>query len=203
MKDINTMRFCGDVCTRSFDIVFAISALAILAIPLLLTAAAVKLTSRGPVLYTQMRTGLHGELFKIYKFRSIKLDSCRDDIQINRSEDSKTLVGKFIRKYSIDEMPQFFNVLIGDMSVVGPRPHPIPLDAKFSEAVGIEKRYAVKPGITGLAQINKCRGETRTMDEFQRRVKYDVEYIENKSIAADVTIIALTLSNVFTSNTGS
>ena len=182
---------------RIFDILF--STLIIIGILSWLTpimAIIIKLDSKGPVFFLQKRNGLNYKVFNCYKFRSMELNAHKD-IDLALINDLKiTKVGRFIRKTSIDEIPQFFNVLWGDMSVVGPRPHPISHNDKY--ALMTDKfmvRHFVKPGITGLAQTKGCRGEVETEEDIKNRVKYDVFYMENWSILLDIKIIFNTIYN--------
>jgi Undecaprenyl-phosphate glucose phosphotransferase len=179
-----------------FDRIFAL--LAILAVsPLLLViACAVKLSSPGPVLFRQRRMGGNGRVFNIYKFRSMYLHAEADGVvmQATRGDARVTRVGTFLRRTSLDELPQFFNVLRGEMSVVGPRPHALEHDELYQNVVdGYIHRYLVKPGITGWAQVNGFRGETDSIVKMQRRVEFDLYYLCNWSFALDMRIVALTV----------
>jgi putative colanic acid biosynthesis UDP-glucose lipid carrier transferase len=153
----------------------------------------IKLSSPGPVFFIQERTGLKGKKFKCYKFRSMKCNDEANTKQATKDDPRTTRIGRFIRRTSIDELPQFINVLKGDMSIVGPRPHPIPLHEKYYK--NIKKymvRHFVKPGITGLAQITGSRGETKEAGEMESRIKKDIWYIENWSVMLDMEIIIKT-----------
>ncbi len=181
-----------------FDRVAGTALLVLLAPVLLAVAIGVKLTSRGPVLFRQSRLGFNNERIVVYKFRSLFVDQC-DPLgrkQVTRDDPRVTPFGRFIRKTSLDELPQLFNVLRCELSLVGPRPHAA--DAKaadwsYDEVVdGYFARHRVKPGVTGWAQVNGWRGETDTFEKIQRRVEYDLDYIENWSILLDVYILALT-----------
>lgn len=169
--------------------------------PLLLgIALAVKLTSRGPVLYRQRRHGWNGEEIRVYKFRSMVVHQEKDFqvTQARRNDARITPLGAFLRRTSLDELPQFFNVLQGRMSIVGPRPHAMVHNEYYKQLVpGYMLRHKVKPGITGWAQINGFRGETDTLDKMQKRVEYDLHYIENLSLALDLKIIVLTVFRGF------
>jgi exopolysaccharide biosynthesis polyprenyl glycosylphosphotransferase len=183
---------------RAVDIVIAVSALLFLSPALLAIALAIKLDSKGPVFFLQQREGLNGSRFLMWKFRSMytgRQDEAGSQ-QTSRNDDRVTRVGRLIRRSSIDELPQLINVLLGDMSIVGPRPHPLgmtvagqPLD---SVARGYAERHRVKPGITGWAQINGCRGEVNEVRKLRRRIALDCYYIENWSLGIDALIILRT-----------
>ncbi len=183
---------------RSGDIVFALMTLVGLALPMLVIAAAVKLTSPGPVVFAQRRYGLDGKSFRIYKFRTMTEvedgESQFTFTQASRRDTRITPLGAFLRKTSLDELPQLFNVLFGDMSLVGPRPHPVALNESQRKLIdGYMLRHKVKPGITGLAQVNGFRGETDTPEKMQQRVRFDLEYINTWSLRLDVYILWRTL----------
>ena len=182
------------------DRVLALVILLVISPVALLIAAAVKLTSPGPVLFKQKRHGWDGRVINIYKFRTMMLhdededcvmQACKDDPRVTR-------IGKFLRKTSLDELPQFYNVLQGRMSIVGPRPHAVQHNEMYKEKVDrYMLRHMVKPGITGWAQVNGYRGETDTIDKMKKRIEYDLYYIENWSIWFDLKIIFLTLFKGF------
>jgi lipopolysaccharide/colanic/teichoic acid biosynthesis glycosyltransferase len=166
---------------------------------MLLTALAIKLDSRGPVFFKQKRYGFNNELIEVYKFRSMYTDKCDATASklVTKDDARVTRVGRFIRKTSLDELPQLINVVIkGDLSLVGPRPHAVHAKAEdrlYDEAVdGYFARHRVKPGITGWAQVNGWRGETNTHEKIQRRVEHDLYYIENWSVVFDFYILAKT-----------
>jgi putative colanic acid biosysnthesis UDP-glucose lipid carrier transferase len=186
---------------RIFDIVFSIAALLIMAFPLLLIALAVRLTSPGPVLFKQRRYGFRGEEIIVWKFRSMTV--CEDThqiVQAKKNDPRVTKIGRFLRRTSLDELPQFFNVLQSTMSVVGPRPHAIAHNEFYRGQVkGYMLRHKVKPGITGLAQVNGYRGETDTLEKMEGRIQYDLNYIRNWSLWIDIKIILLTVFKGFTS----
>lgn len=177
-----------------------VGALLLLALaPVMLgVAAAVRLTSRGPILFRQKRHGFNNEIIEVLKFRSMYVDQCDPTAvrQVTRGDPRVTPVGRFIRKTSLDELPQLFNVLKGDLSLVGPRPHAIGARAAntfYDQVVdGYFARHKVKPGITGWAQINGWRGETDTNEKIQRRVEHDLYYIENWSVLFDLQILLTT-----------
>ena len=167
--------------------------------PLMLgVALAVRLTSRGPILFRQKRHGFNNELIEVYKFRSMYVDQCDAGAakMVTKGDPRVTPVGRFIRKSSLDELPQLFNVLKGDLSLVGPRPHALQAKAAntlYDQVVdGYFARHKVKPGITGWAQVNGWRGETDTSEKLQRRVEHDLYYIENWSVLLDLQILLTT-----------
>lgn len=184
---------------------YSLSALILVLVsPLMVViAAAVKLTSPGPVIFKQLRHGWDGRPITVYKFRTMrhKSDDNRGFRQAQINDERLTPIGGFLRRHSLDELPQFFNVLQGNMSVVGPRPHPIELNKTYMEKVdGFMLRHKVKPGITGWAQVNGCRGETEVEEKMRKRIQYDLEYIENWSLTFDIKIVLLSLLTGFTDN---
>ncbi len=187
-------------CKRAFDIVVASAALFALSPLLLVVAAAIRLDTRGPVLYRQHRDGFNGRSFMIFKFRSMTvMDNGPVIVQARRHDPRITRVGAFIRRTSIDELPQLLNVLRGDMSIVGPRPHAIAHGAYFSQSIAdYAHRHHVKPGLTGWAQVNGSRGETPTITSMKRRVDLDIWYISNWSFWLDVRIVLKTVGLVVT-----
>jgi putative colanic acid biosynthesis UDP-glucose lipid carrier transferase len=184
---------------RAEDIVLSSVILALIAVPLLVIAAAIKLTSPGPVLFRQRRYGLDGRPIEVWKFRSMTVQENGSVVrQATRNDARITPLGGFLRRTSLDELPQFFNVLRGEMSIVGPRPHAVAHNEQYRKQVsGYMLRHKVKPGITGWAQINGWRGETDTLDKMRKRVEFDLEYIEHWSIWLDLKIILLTLFKGF------
>jgi len=184
---------------RASDIVIATLALALLSPVLLAVAAGVKLSGPGPVIFRQRRNGLGGEEIVVYKFRSMNaLDNGAVVLQATRDDPRLTRFGRFIRRTSLDELPQFVNVLQGCMSVVGPRPHAVAHNEYYRDVVrAYMVRHKVRPGITGWAQVNGCRGETDTLEKMQTRVEYDLEYLRNWSLGLDLVIIARTAALVF------
>ena len=164
-------------------------------LPLMLVIAGfIKISSPGPVLFTQRRHGLNGEVIKIYKFRTMTtMDDGNQIVQATKNDERVTPIGKFLRRTSLDELPQFFNVLQGNMSVVGPRPHALAHNEYYRQLIdGYMQRHKVKPGITGWAQINGLRGETDTIEKMRMRVEYDLYYINHWSLGLDLKIILLT-----------
>jgi len=188
---------------RMEDIVLSSIGLIFLAPVMLLVALAIKLDSRGPVLFRQKRYGYNNRLIEVFKFRSMHQHQAdaNAEKQTTRGDPRITRVGRFIRRTSLDELPQLFNVLGGSMSMVGPRPHATATKAAgilFEEAVKeYTSRHRVKPGITGLAQINGYRGETDTLEKIEKRVEFDLEYIENWSVWFDLYILFRTVPAVF------
>ncbi|WP_144148911.1 undecaprenyl-phosphate glucose phosphotransferase [Paraburkholderia sp. BCC1884] len=183
-----------------FDRLFAAVALLALSPVMLSIAAAVKLSSKGPALFTQRRKGADGRVFRIYKFRSMRLHAERPGTlrQATHGDPRVTRLGAFLRRTSLDELPQFLNVLRGEMSVVGPRPHAIEHDDQYRTIVdGYIHRYRVKPGITGWAQINGFRGETDRIEKMQGRVEHDLYYLRNWSFGLDMRIVFSTVMKGF------
>ena len=179
-----------------FDRLFASAMLLALAPLMLSIAAAVKATSKGPVLFTQRRKGADGRVFRIYKFRSMRLHVEYPGVvrQATRRDPRITRLGAFLRRTSLDELPQFLNVLRGEMSVVGPRPHAIEHDDEYRTIVdGYIHRYRIKPGITGWAQINGFRGETDQIEKMRGRVEHDLYYLRNWSFGLDMRIVLATV----------
>jgi len=184
---------------RTFDIIFSLGVIVFLLswlIPIL--AILIKLDSRGPVFFKQKRSGKITQTFYCWKFRTMRQSPDADTRQATKEDPRITKFGKFLRKTSIDELPQFFNVLTGEMSVVGPRPHMIKHTEEYSKIVErFMSRHFVKPGITGLAQAKGFRGETEDLELMKNRVKLDTFYIENWSIILDLKIILLTVSSLY------
>lgn len=184
---------------RIFDILFSIFIIIFLMswlTPILWVL--VKLESKGPLIFKQKREGLNGTHFTCYKFRSMKMNKESDKIHATRNDLRVTKIGAFLRRTSLDELPQFYNVLLGNMSVVGPRPHLESLSLEYQKEVeDYLKRHIVKPGITGLAQISGFRGEIKKKSDIKNRIRLDIFYIENWSFFLDIKIIIKTVLNVF------
>ncbi len=162
----------------------------------LIFGAIIKWTSPGPVFFKQKRTGIKGKEFYCYKFRSMQLNDDANKKQAVQGDPRVTKIGQFMRKTSVDELPQFINVLKNDMSIVGPRPHMLQHTDLYSSLIDkFMVRHLVKPGITGWAQVTGCRGETKTVEEMEERVKRDVWYLENWTFFLDLKIIYLTIAN--------
>ena len=187
------------IVKRLIDIV--ISALAILMLlPLVVVIAlAVKLSSPGPVIFKQRRYGLDGRQIAVYKFRSMTVTEDGEKVmQASKSDSRITKVGGFLRRTSLDELPQLFNVLQGKMSLVGPRPHAVAHNEQYRKLIkGYMVRHKVLPGITGLAQVSGCRGETARLEEMEARVRYDLEYLRHWSVLLDLKILFLTAFKIF------
>ena len=181
---------------RTVDIVGSLLALAVFAIPMVIVAIVIKCTSKGPVIFSQVRVGLHNKEFKMYKFRSMVVQEASKEVNAwtTKNDSRVTGIGKLIRKTSIDELPQLLNVLKGDMSLVGPRPERPKFVEKFKEEI---PRYMIKhqvrPGMTGWAQVNGYRGDT----SIRKRIEHDVHYIENWTLGLDVKILILTVFKGF------
>jgi undecaprenyl phosphate N,N'-diacetylbacillosamine 1-phosphate transferase len=179
---------------KVFDIIFSIILILIFLPLLLLVTLLIKVDSKGPVIFKQVRIGLNGKSFKVYKFRSMYIGAEKDGVYETKGDIRVTRVGKFIRKTSIDEFPQFLNIIKGEMSIIGPRPtltyHPWPFD-KYTEEQ--KKRFNVRPGVTGWAQING-----RKDVPWNQRIKYDIEYVDNLSFGLDVKIFFRTIIKILT-----
>ena len=185
------------ILKRLFDIVFAsVFLITLFPIVCLVFGTLIKLSSPGPIFFKQKRSGLNGKEFYCYKFRSMRVNIDSDSVQATKDDPRKTAVGQFMRRTSIDELPQFFNVLMGDMSIVGPRPHMIAHTEKYSQIIsGYMLRHFAKPGITGYAQVTGFRGETSELWQMEGRVEKDIWYIEHWSVSLDIFIIWKTIAN--------
>ncbi|MCB1693123.1 MAG: undecaprenyl-phosphate glucose phosphotransferase [Pseudomonadales bacterium] len=187
----------------AMDKTLAFLAILVLSPILIATALAVKLTSPGPMIFKQKRHGWDGRILEVYKFRSMYVHDEKDGVvkQATKQDDRITPVGRFIRKSSIDELPQLFNVLEGSMSLVGPRPHALAHNEFYRGKIrAYMLRHRIKPGLTGLAQVNGFRGETDTLDKMENRVNYDLAYINNWSIWLDIEIMFRTVFVLFSKN---
>ncbi|WP_298051674.1 undecaprenyl-phosphate glucose phosphotransferase [uncultured Paenalcaligenes sp.] len=188
---------------RAEDLVLG-SLIGLLILPVCaLIYVSIKLTSPGPALFKQHRTGFNGKSFKVYKFRSMEVHNEKNGevTQASANDPRITRLGAFLRKTSLDELPQFYNVLQGRMSIVGPRPHALAHNEHYKDQIeSYMKRHKVKPGITGWAQVNGLRGETDTIEKMQRRVEFDLWYINNWSLWLDLKIITLTIFKGFINN---
>jgi putative colanic acid biosynthesis UDP-glucose lipid carrier transferase len=184
---------------RTFDIVVSsLVTIFILSWLFPLLGLLIYLESPGPIVFVQQRSGKNNKPFGCYKFRSMTVNNTTEATQATKNDKRVTRIGKFIRKTSLDEFPQFLNVLKGEMSIIGPRPHMLQHTENFSN---MEEQYMVrqflKPGITGWAQVNGYRGEIRELAHIKKRVEYDLWYLENWSLWLDIRIVFLTVFNVF------
>jgi len=180
---------------RIVDIVLSSLILMLIWPVLLLITIAIKLTSSGPVLFKQKRNGQYGKTIDVWKFRSMKVcENGEHIIQAQKNDSRITRLGSFLRRTSLDELPQFFNVLQGQMSIVGPRPHAIAHNRYYQSRIpNYNLRHQIKPGITGWAQINGWRGETDTLDKMEKRIEYDLEYVGKQNFFFDLKIIIMTV----------
>jgi putative colanic acid biosysnthesis UDP-glucose lipid carrier transferase len=187
------------VVKRVSDIVMAGALLVLLSPLLLILALAIKLTSPGSVIFKQRRYGLDGEEITVYKFRSMRVSEDGATItQATRDDPRITPIGKILRRFSLDELPQLFNVLQGRMSIVGPRPHAVAHNEEYRGLIkGYMLRHKVRPGITGLAQVNGYRGETRDLEDMRKRIEFDLDYLRHWSLGLDLSIIFRTVMVVF------
>ncbi len=196
------MRGLNGWLKRAEDIVIASLILVMITPVLLVVAALVKLTSPGPAIFKQKRYGMDGKSIEVWKFRSMRvMENGSDFKQATKNDDRITRVGAFIRKTSLDELPQFINVLQGSMSTVGPRPHAIAHNEEFRGQVkSYMRRHKIKPGITGWAQVNGWRGETDTLEKMEKRIEHDLHYIHHWSVWWDLKIILKTVAKGFVGN---
>lgn len=190
--------FYGCFLKRTFDIVFSLLVLAtIFPVFYLIFGVLIKWSSPGPVLFRQRRSGLYGQEFNCYKFRTMRLNEESDVAQTVRDDPRRTPVGAFLRHRSLDEFPQFINVLLGDMSVVGPRPHMLIHTTHYATLIHTyTDRLLVRPGVTGWAQVTGFRGEIKRLEQMEGRVERDLWYIENWSFSLDLKIIVMTVVNI-------
>nr|CBX29358.1 Probable CPS biosynthesis glycosyltransferase [uncultured Desulfobacterium sp.] len=200
--NLNETPCCGinDIIKLLEDRILALIILVIILPFMLIIALIVKLTSPGPVIFKQSRYGINGNKIKVLKFRTMTV--CEDGTnlrQAGRNDSRVTPFGSFLRRTSLDELPQFFNVLLGNMSIVGPRPHAVAHNELYGKLIKFYMlRHKMKPGITGWAQINGLRGETDTLEKMEKRVEYDLYYINNWSILLDLKIMLITIFKGFT-----
>lgn len=184
---------------RVEDLVLGSLIMSVIALPMLLIALAVKLTSRGPIFFKQRRYGLNGEEIRVLKFRTMTVMEDGPEVkQAQKNDQRVTKVGAILRRTSLDELPQFIQVLTGEMSIVGPRPHAVAHNEQYRALIqGYMLRHKVKPGITGWAQVNGWRGETDTLDKMEKRVEYDLAYIRDWALLMDLKIILMTIFGAF------
>ncbi len=189
----------GSLVKKAEDMTIASIILVLISLPMLLIAIAIKLTSPGAVIFKQKRYGINGKELTVYKFRSMTTCDNGNVIKQAKKNDARiTKLGAFLRKTSLDELPQFFNVLDGSMSVVGPRPHAVAHNEEYRKKIsGYMLRHMVKPGITGWAQVSGYRGETRHLEQMEKRIEHDLYYIRNWSLIWDIKIILMTIFKGF------
>ena len=181
------------ILKRTFDIVVSLLTCLVLIPFLPIIALIIKLQSPGPLFFVQQRTGLNGRNFNCYKFRSMHVNKQADMLQATKNDPRKFPFGEFMRKTNIDEFPQFFNVLKGDMSIVGPRPHMLLHTEQYGTLINkYMVRHFCRPGITGWAQVTGCRGETKELWQMEERIKRDIWYLENWTFWLDIKIILKT-----------
>ncbi|CAN5592248.1 undecaprenyl-phosphate glucose phosphotransferase [soil metagenome] len=198
MRNEPLQNYGNRIIKRAFDTVFSLLVI-IFVFPLafLIFAPLIKLSSRGPVFFKQMRSGRDNEEFVCWKFRTMQVNEVADIDQATKGDARITAVGNFLRKTSLDELPQFYNAFIGNMSVVGPRPHMLKHTEEYSQLIDkFMVRHLVKPGITGWAQVNGLRGETREHQLMEKRVESDVWYLENWSLLLDIKIVIITVTQI-------
>ena len=182
---------------RLIDIVLSLLGIIVLAIPMAIVAIVIMVDDPGPAIFRQKRVGKDKELFWLYKFRSMKVNKDADKVQATKHDPRKTKFGDFMRKTNIDELPQLINVFLGDMSLVGPRPHMLKHTEEYSALIdNYMVRHWVKPGITGWAQVTGFRGETKELCQMEGRVEADIWYMEHWAFLLDLFIIYKTFANV-------
>ena len=184
---------------RLFDVCISLGALLVMLPSLIPVAMLIKLDSRGPVFFLQRRSGLNGKLFNIYKFRSMTVAENGDRVVQAKADDKRvTRVGKILRRTSLDEVPQLINILRGEMSFVGPRPHALAHDTEFAVTIpSYTRRFQTRPGLTGLAQVRGYRGEIRCREDLEKRIEADIEYIDTWSFTTDVLTVLKTVPLMF------
>lgn len=195
IRDEPLQNFVNRILKRTFDVVVSLPVVLFVLPPLMLAVWVLqRVQAPGPLFFRQLRSGVDNRPFVIFKFRTLYADQCGSAEQVTAGDSRVFPAGRWLRKLSLDEFPQFFNVLLGQMSVVGPRPHMTEHDELFAEVMSAYPiRGFVKPGLTGLAQINGLRGQTSTAEDIIKRVERDLEYVENWSVALDVRIVYLTI----------
>ena len=185
---------------RFMDVTVALGATIVLSPLLAAIAIAVKMSSPGPAIFRQRRYGLDGKEIIVYKFRTMKVsEDGAKVVQATRDDERVTSIGRVLRRYSLDELPQLWNVMQGRMSLIGPRPHAVAHNEEYRKLIkGYMIRHKVLPGITGLAQVSGCRGETSSLEDMQARIRFDLEYLRRWSIGLDLQILLKTALQVFT-----
>jgi exopolysaccharide biosynthesis polyprenyl glycosylphosphotransferase len=195
--DISTQPFSlfDRFVKRAFDLTIAVPAIVLFSPLLLLVAIAIKLDSSGSVLFRQVRHGLNNEPIEVLKFRTMRTSTSQEKFQQTKRDDPRvTTIGRLLRRTNIDELPQLFNVVRGDMSIVGPRPHATVHNDMFASQIKmIYRRHNVKPGITGWAQVNGFRGAADTCEKMRKRIEYDLYYVDHWSIFFDIKIVLMTV----------
>lgn len=184
---------------RTFDFVFALIAIILLTPVWVVLSVWIYFSSPGGVFFRQKRTGFHGDTFEMLKFRSMYRNDKADEEQSTEGDPRVTPIGRFLRKSSLDELPQLWNVLVGDMSIIGPRPHMLQHTEYYSSRIPqYMRRHNMRPGLTGYAQVKGFRGPTPRLEDMERRVKADLEYIDNYSLWLDLKIFSLTIWRMLT-----
>jgi len=192
-KLVPSRRALLPIAKRTTELLIALTVLVLMSPILVAIAVAIKLESRGPVFFRQPRTGKNGDVFDILKFRTMRIHQSSGVAQATKNDARVTTIGSFLRRSSLDEIPQLLNVLKGNMAIVGPRPHAVEHDRLYSRIIPTYTgRFAVRPGLTGWAQVNNLRGETDTVDKMEMRVKFDLEYIRNPSFRFELLILLMT-----------
>ena len=201
-KEVNNSSIYSRYGKRLFDIIFSLSiSFFLLSWLLPLAGLIIRLNSPGPIFFVQLRTGKNGRKFKCFKLRTMYHNKNAKFRQATAHDPRITHIGGLLRKTGIDELPQFINVLLGDMSVVGPRPHAVQHDREFWDVIPkYPIRYTIKPGITGLAQVRGARGETEALRKMEHRVRYDLYYIKKQSFALDLKLCIGTISSMLNGN---
>lgn len=198
LTETKSIDFLSKTTKRAFDLVFSVMIVICFSWLYLLLAALIRMESKGNVIFKQKRTGINNQDFWCYKFRTMVVNEDSHYKQAKRGDDRITKIGKFLRKSSLDELPQFLNVILGNMSVVGPRPHMLKHTEEYRNLINdYMKRHEMLPGITGWAQIKGFRGETSAAESMQKRVDHDIWYIKHWSVLLDVKIVLLTVLHIF------
>ncbi len=197
-NDVTSIKGANSYTKRVFDLLFSLAVVLFFSWLYLILAGLIRWESKGNVIFKQKRTGKNNNEFWCYKFRTMVVNDDSHHRQASRGDDRITKVGRFLRRSSLDELPQFLNVILGNMSVVGPRPHMIKHTEKYRNIIeGYMKRHDMLPGITGWAQIKGFRGETTENESMQKRVDHDMWYIKNWSVLLDLKIVFLTVLHIF------
>ncbi|UKT62229.1 exopolysaccharide biosynthesis polyprenyl glycosylphosphotransferase [Pedobacter mucosus] len=196
--DVKSIESLHHYTKRIFDLLFSLTIVLFFSWLYLILAGLIRLESKGNVIFKQKRTGKNNQDFWCYKFRTMVINTDSHHRQASKGDVRITKIGRFLRRSSMDELPQFLNVILGNMSVVGPRPHMIKHTEEYQNIIeGYMKRHDMLPGITGWAQIKGFRGETTASESMQKRVDHDIWYIKNWSVLLDVKIVLLTVLHIF------